>query len=354
MAFLVRTRFLQRGISMIERHALVEPRRASWGSIFGGAVTVLAVSVLLAMLGGALGFGMVDAQSQDPVGGIGTAFGIWTGLSLLISLAAGGFVAGYLAGEAGWVHGFLAWATALLLAIVFSAMAIGGALQLTGSAIGSVASLTGSAVSAAGSAAGNVAGSVIDRLDGDLLGDVDLDDTTADIRTALRDSEIDALQPAALEEELEAARAEIGEAFAQFRETPGEFDAIAGDLAGRLTARLDNLVSDIDRAEIVTALEANTDLTRPEAEAAADDAIAAYEGAVTEVRTQIENAEQTIATARADLVALEEEARVRADQAADALSSASLWAFFATLIGALVATFTGFAGARARFLMDDY
>src|SRR5690554_700517 len=108
---------------------------ASWGSIIGGVVTVFAVSILLSLLGSSIGLGMIDAHAENPVEGVGVVFGIWSAISLVISLAAGGFVAGRLAGNAGATHGFLVWAAALLLASMLSMAAIGGAVSLAGKAV---------------------------------------------------------------------------------------------------------------------------------------------------------------------------------------------------------------------------
>ena len=82
-------------------------KRVSWGSVFGGVVTVLAVSILLSVLGSSIGLFMFDPFADNPVSGIGTTVGIGTALALIVSMVAGGFVAGKLAGVDGLIHGFL-------------------------------------------------------------------------------------------------------------------------------------------------------------------------------------------------------------------------------------------------------
>jgi ABC-type transport system involved in multi-copper enzyme maturation permease subunit len=47
-------------------------RRISWGSIIGGVITVLAISLLLSMLGTSLGLSMIQPQSDDISNGAGT------------------------------------------------------------------------------------------------------------------------------------------------------------------------------------------------------------------------------------------------------------------------------------------
>ncbi|MCC8173668.1 MAG: hypothetical protein LIO65_04580 [Odoribacter sp.] len=92
--------------------------RISWGSIIGGIVTVLAISFLLSLIGTSISLFMLDPLDSDPFAGVGTSFGIWTVISILISLAAGGFVAGKLAAKDGIIHGFLTWASSLIIAII--------------------------------------------------------------------------------------------------------------------------------------------------------------------------------------------------------------------------------------------
>lgn len=78
-----------------------------WGSVIGGVITVLAVSLLLSTLGTSLGFSIVDPTSDDPINGAGTTVVIWSAVSIIISLAAGAFIAGRLAANDGLIHGFL-------------------------------------------------------------------------------------------------------------------------------------------------------------------------------------------------------------------------------------------------------
>ena len=89
-------------------------KRVSWGSVFGGVVTVLAVSILLSVLGSSIGLFMFDPFADNPVSGIGTTVGIGTAVALIVSMIAGGFVAGKLAGVDGLIHGFLVWGTTLI------------------------------------------------------------------------------------------------------------------------------------------------------------------------------------------------------------------------------------------------
>ncbi len=118
----------------------------SWQSIIAGAVTALAVSIVMGILGVALGFTVVKPSKDEPTSGLGVAFGVWGVISVIVSLAAGGYVAGVFAGTAGAVHGFMVWATVLLAGLFVGGAAISGAVRTIGSAVKTVGSGAASVV----------------------------------------------------------------------------------------------------------------------------------------------------------------------------------------------------------------
>lgn len=66
----------------------------SWASVIAGVVTFIAMLLLFSLIGSAIGFGMVSPTSTNPLDGVGTGVLIWTVVALVLSLGAGGFVAG--------------------------------------------------------------------------------------------------------------------------------------------------------------------------------------------------------------------------------------------------------------------
>lgn len=121
-------------------------RNISWGAVIAGVVTFLALTLMLSLITAALGLGIADLDSANPGEGVGLATGLWSLLTLVIALAAGGYVAGVLAGSAGLIHGFLTWATALLAAVVLASLLIGNVLGAAGSVLGSATSTVTDAV----------------------------------------------------------------------------------------------------------------------------------------------------------------------------------------------------------------
>jgi hypothetical protein len=127
-------------------------RRISWGAIFAGAFVTLAIFLTLQMLGAGIGAASIDLTGRQTTSarslGIGAA--IWWFVIGLISLFAGGWVAGRL----GWrpnktdriLHGLTVWSLFYVVMFLLAVTALGA---LAGGGI----SLLGSGVSAAGQAA---------------------------------------------------------------------------------------------------------------------------------------------------------------------------------------------------------
>ncbi|MCP2638496.1 hypothetical protein K0817_018230 [Microbacterium sp. HD4P20] len=102
----------------------------SWGAIFAGVVTFLAVTVLLSLVTAGIG-----------LTGAGVGAGIWSIVALALALAAAGFVAGALAVRSGLLHGFLTWATSLVAALVLTVWLSASALGAVSGALGQVVDL---------------------------------------------------------------------------------------------------------------------------------------------------------------------------------------------------------------------
>src|SRR6476619_4773926 len=116
-------------------------RRISWGAIAAGIVVVLVVQLMLMLLGLAIGTATIDpATTGSPEATtLGIGGGIWWLLATAISVFAGAWVAGRLAGMPtstdGMLHGIVTWAAATLLGIYLLTTTIGG---LVGGAFGAL------------------------------------------------------------------------------------------------------------------------------------------------------------------------------------------------------------------------
>ncbi len=135
--------------------------QVSWGAILAGAVTTLAVSLLL----WAFALAIVLSATTPTVASLkGSVAAAWiTGIvTTLIGGLAGGAVAGYLPGNPRRLititHGFLAWALAFLVAVAAQTAIVGGAV---GAVTNALVSTTSAAVQSAGSAVGGAAGAPV-------------------------------------------------------------------------------------------------------------------------------------------------------------------------------------------------
>ena len=104
--------------------------RISWQAVIAGAVIAMAIQLLLSSLGLAIGVEAVDPfLDQKPLESVGTVTGIWLGVSALISLLAGGYVAGRFSKSVsrfgGAVHGVLTWALVLATTFLLASTALG-------------------------------------------------------------------------------------------------------------------------------------------------------------------------------------------------------------------------------------
>lgn len=331
-----------------------EISRVSWGSVIAGVVTVLAVSMLLSLLGTAIGSGVVDPQSNNPFDGFGTTFGIASALFLIISFAAGGFVSGRLANSDGFIHGFLSWATAALLSLILLVITVGHIASAGVSALGTVVSGAGQVAGSAAQGLGNAAQSLGEQLSDtfDVEDDPDSPLQAQDFRyrinQILRDTDAAALQPEYLRNQAQQAVNDIETAFRRLTNNPNQYDAILDDLLENLRARIENIEQDVDRDALVNALVNNTDMTEEEAENFIDESIARLDDGIDRLEQQVDAMEERLEQARVELDQLEQSLRESAEEATQTIQQSALMAFIAMLIASLISGFAGLIGSRTQ------
>lgn len=111
-------------------------QNVSWGAIFAGVVTFLAVVFVFSLLTAAFG-----------LDGSGAGAAVVSIIGVLLGFFAAGGVAGATAVRGGLVHGFLTWATSILATVLF-------VVVLTLGTAGAVGGVLGSVVGGLGAAAG--------------------------------------------------------------------------------------------------------------------------------------------------------------------------------------------------------
>lgn len=304
----------------------------SWGSVFAGIVTFIALVVTFSLINAALGFGQFEPTSPNPFEGIGIGQAIWTIVALISSFLGAGFVAGATARRFGFMHGFLTWAGSLIAAVILSVWIASAALSAAGSVVGSAANLAGDAVSGIGSGVSQLTDNInIDT--------GNIDEFNANVEEILQDTDIEELQPEYLSGQVDQAMADVREAAQDLVVNPENSDQIIQDLTDSLTNRVDNISENIDRDAVAQSVEENTDLTQQEAEEATQNIIDGYQQAVQSTREGIQNAQTQIQETQ-------EQIRVQAEEVSDAASRSSIWAFVGVVLGAIISTVGGTWGVN--------
>ena len=127
-------------------------RRISWGAIFGGAILVVTIQLLLVLLGAGIGLDTVNTNAGTTPGAssLGIGAGVWWIVSSIIALAFGSYAAARLAGlESRWdgiLHGLITWGVATLFTVWLVSSAVGGIIGGSASAFGGLVSAAGSGV----------------------------------------------------------------------------------------------------------------------------------------------------------------------------------------------------------------
>lgn len=153
-----------------EQWSLGSPR-IKWSAVFAGWAVGLAIQMVLTLMG--LGFGAwaIDMRESDPGQGIPIGAALWTGVSMLISAFAGGYVTSRLSGSYvrsdGIYHGIVVWGVNWLIFawLTTTAMAtmVGGAFSVFGTTLQTLGQgMSSVAATAASKLGGNISLSTAD------------------------------------------------------------------------------------------------------------------------------------------------------------------------------------------------
>lgn len=335
----------------MERFELVNfMNHVSWGSVIGGVVTVLAVSILLSILSTSIGLYMIKPQSKHPASGVGTTVGIGTAVALIISMIAGGLVAGRLANADGMIHGFLVWATTLIIAMILGGMLTVGAAKLTANIFGSISSVLGNMMSGVGSAMSNGASALSDKAkemfeDIDFTGKLKGQHIPENIRTALAKSDIKELQPDYLQDQLEAVKSDMTRSVKKIVSHPHDADIIINKFMQNVKERVNMITKNIDRNDLAQAIANNSDMSREEANKAIDEYMVSYDKVKKEAQEQMANLEKSMRRAEQEWNEMKQQALEAADKATNAAATSALVSFIAILIAAILCSVAGAYGA---------
>uniref|UniRef100_B8HPW2 PhnA-like protein n=1 Tax=Cyanothece sp. (strain PCC 7425 / ATCC 29141) TaxID=395961 RepID=B8HPW2_CYAP4 len=118
--------------------------RVRWGPVLAGLVIALSSQLILSALGAALGFTTIATSGapRTQAGDVGTAVGIWSIISLFISLFIGGWITARTCGPmsrgTALLNGAILWGTTLVLSSWLLASGVSGAFGIIASNAGDI------------------------------------------------------------------------------------------------------------------------------------------------------------------------------------------------------------------------
>ncbi len=322
-------------------------RRVSWGAIFAGTAVVIAVSMLLSILGSAIGMFILEPTSPEPFSGVFGTVSVWTGVSILIGLACGGFVAGKLAGADGFIHGFVVWSVTMIAGVLLVGSITAGVARMTGKAIGA----GGTMIAKAGSAVGNGVADLVGEAE-NIFGDIDFraegEEMRADVRRALRRSGVKEFQPEYLSGEYRVISRDLQKTVKKVVANPQHASELVNGFTERLDKRVNGFAANINREDVVSLIANNSDLSRAQAE----DTVDQYMELIEQGRQQMRELQQTIEEASREWEIRKQELLIEADKISNRAGWTGVIAFIILLLGAAVTSFAGSMGTKKT--MEGY
>ncbi len=122
--------------------------RVRWGPILAGLVVALSTQLVLSALGAAIGSTTIAGSGapRSDAGNVGTAVGIWSTVSLLLSLLMGGWMTARTCGPmnrtSALLNGAILWATTLIFSAWLLSSGVAGAFGIAASNAGEVLAQT--------------------------------------------------------------------------------------------------------------------------------------------------------------------------------------------------------------------
>lgn len=285
--------------------------KVCWAAIVAGLTVAMGLQVIFMLLGSGLGFAIYNPITEDnPITDLGTGAAIVQGLSAVLSLWFGGWVAGRYSPLGvrmnGWLHGFIVWCAATVAGVILVSGAAGWAMSDLSKLVGGGLSLAGKPAAAAVGGVADLAKEATQR--------------SSTTLTAFTDEASTGGASASPTSETLRNKRLLGTALARFF-APKQ----TGDRAQA-------------RVTLVKAVSANAGISEADADRM-----------VTEWTTYYEEMKTEIAAVKAEA---EMKAREAAEKAANVLALFSLGAFVAFLIGATAASLGGKNGALCALKHD--
>lgn len=315
--------------------------RISWGSILAGTICAFALQLLLNLAGLGLGLATVDvSQGTEAFAEIGIGAGIWWGLSAIVSLIVGGWIAGRLAGVpiriTAALHGASVWALATLLTVWLATTTLSTAVSGAFGAVGQIGQATASAVTGVvGDGDGGEMGSPV--LAEAREGLAQAGEQRQSVMRSIRREARELYRQAVSEEARQEAAEAVQETARDVVRSPGDIGQDVNALVDRLFAA-DGVFSEDERERAVDVIQQRLGVSDAEAEEIVNNWQERYQAAL----QQVDEA----------LTQLRQEAVATAEEAADAVGAAAGWTALALALGLIAAVGGGILGKPEPWMLE--
>jgi len=314
--------------------------RISWGSILAGTIFAFALQLLLNLAGLGLGLATVDvSEGTEAFAEIGIGAGIWWGLSAIVSLVIGGWVAGRLAGVpiriTAALHGASVWALATLLTVWLATTTLSTAVSGAFGAVGQIGQATTSAVPGHATDAEQMTGAPV--LAGAREDVEEAGEQRQSVMRSIRQEARELYRQAVSEEARQEAAAAVQETARDVVRSPGDIGQDLNALVDRLFAA-GGVFPEDERERAINVLQERLGVSDAEAQEIVNTWQERYQAAVAEVDEA--------------LTQLREEAAQTAQEAAEAVGAAAGWTALALALGLLAAVIGGMLGKPEPWMLE--
>lgn len=305
-------------------------------AIIAGTLVALALMVLFTLLGLAIGVASLEAIGQ----GLGIGAAIYIVVTQLISLAAGGFAAARFMSPADTsvavLGGAAVWALTTLI------VAFGGVNAGT-SAISSSTSLVAQTAKTTTSAVQAITPDDIALPDiSEIAGSISMSDLPPELQQTFRETGVtpsqlrnegrEAFRNVISQQEMNRARSLLTATLSDIVAQPSSFSEEVDRLLDQLIKGENAVFNQEDLTEAERALETRLNITPNQARQFVDEVEGSFNAAVDTLRQTVSEMEVRLVDA--------------ANNVQNAVASAALWLFIASLLGLLAAAAAGFIGRR--------
>lgn len=307
--------------------------RLSWSAVFAGVFIAIAIQLLLSLLGLSIGFGSINpVEDAKPFSGLGTGALIWWIVTMLISLFAGGWVAGWFSNQVQKtdliLHGLITWCLLTFLNVYLVTSSVSKIVGGAGSVITKGLSMAGEGIKSVAPEAGDA---IKDQLN---IDGSSMEKMKKEAELLLKQTGKKDLQPEQLKNKAKQATGQAENTGKSVLENPQMAQQKLDSLVSKLFSTGDATFEAADRDALVNIVMNRTGKSKVESEQIVDNWI-----------STIKTTKEKVKQAKDQAI---EKAKEVGDDVASGLSKFAIFSFFGLLLGAVSASLGAGAAARKR------